>query len=202
MSDLSERLSCMDGNCIGTINERGVCNVCGKTLRESQERSEQERREKERWTEGTMTDHVKHILSGLKTKYPITDTWSGEKGEFKVSGIDDTFYIDFLSCDHCSLSNYYSWHEHFIERLGEPYARGGHFSLEEFLDGLFAGVIQIKVKYRGNTPVAHQVRGLRGGRIETIRWTKLLRLESFFKKRWYKELEYNITNKQLNETTK
>ncbi len=28
--DFSERVPCADGNCIGTINERGVCNVCGK----------------------------------------------------------------------------------------------------------------------------------------------------------------------------
>jgi len=29
-SDFSERTPCSDGNCIGTINEKGVCNVCGK----------------------------------------------------------------------------------------------------------------------------------------------------------------------------
>ncbi|NWF94107.1 MAG: zinc ribbon domain-containing protein [Syntrophaceae bacterium] len=28
--DFSERILCSDGNCIGVINERGVCNVCGK----------------------------------------------------------------------------------------------------------------------------------------------------------------------------
>jgi len=28
--DFSERIPCIDGNCIGTINEGGVCNVCGK----------------------------------------------------------------------------------------------------------------------------------------------------------------------------
>jgi len=27
--DFSERIPCRDGNCIGTINEKGVCNVCG-----------------------------------------------------------------------------------------------------------------------------------------------------------------------------
>jgi hypothetical protein len=179
-----------------------VCNVCGKALRKSQRRSEEERREKERWTEGTMIDHIKHILSGLKSKYPITDTWSGEKGEFKVSGIDDTFYFDFLSNDHCILFNKDSWHEHFIERLGEPYGRGGHFSLEDFLDGLFSGAIRVKVKYRGNTPVAHQVGVLRDGRIETIRWTKMLRWKSLFQKRWYKELDYNLANKTSNLTAK
>jgi len=28
--DFSERVPCADGNCIGTINEKGLCNVCGK----------------------------------------------------------------------------------------------------------------------------------------------------------------------------
>lgn len=29
-SDFSERVLCSDGNCIGVINERGICNICGK----------------------------------------------------------------------------------------------------------------------------------------------------------------------------
>jgi hypothetical protein len=28
--DVSERILCSDGNCIGVMNEQGVCNVCGK----------------------------------------------------------------------------------------------------------------------------------------------------------------------------
>jgi hypothetical protein len=28
--DFSERTLCSDGNCIGVINEQGICNVCGK----------------------------------------------------------------------------------------------------------------------------------------------------------------------------
>lgn len=28
--DSSQRILCSDGNCIGTINENGVCNICGK----------------------------------------------------------------------------------------------------------------------------------------------------------------------------
>jgi len=28
--DISRRLLCSDGNCIGVINEKGFCNVCGK----------------------------------------------------------------------------------------------------------------------------------------------------------------------------
>jgi len=28
--DFSQRTLCSDGNCIGVINEKGVCNICGK----------------------------------------------------------------------------------------------------------------------------------------------------------------------------
>jgi len=28
--DFSERRLCTDGTCIGVINERGICNICGK----------------------------------------------------------------------------------------------------------------------------------------------------------------------------
>jgi len=28
--DASERVPCRDGSCIGTINEKGVCSICGK----------------------------------------------------------------------------------------------------------------------------------------------------------------------------
>ena len=31
--DLQERILCSDDTCIGTINEQGVCNVCGKPLK-------------------------------------------------------------------------------------------------------------------------------------------------------------------------
>ncbi len=29
-AQVSERTLCSDGACIGTINEKGVCNICGK----------------------------------------------------------------------------------------------------------------------------------------------------------------------------
>ncbi len=32
MSDWSERILCSDGKCIGTINEKGYCSICGKPL--------------------------------------------------------------------------------------------------------------------------------------------------------------------------
>ena len=30
MNDSFERIPCLDGNCIGILNEKGHCNVCGK----------------------------------------------------------------------------------------------------------------------------------------------------------------------------
>jgi len=29
-NDFSKRILCSDGNCIGVVNEQGVCKVCGK----------------------------------------------------------------------------------------------------------------------------------------------------------------------------
>lgn len=29
-TDFSKRILCSDGNCIGVVNEQGVCKVCGK----------------------------------------------------------------------------------------------------------------------------------------------------------------------------
>ncbi len=144
-----------------------------------------------------MIDPIKGILSRLKAKYPITDAWSEEEGEFKVSGIDDTFYITFLSCDHFILSNNYSWHEHFVERAGDIYWLDGPYSLEEFLNGLFMGTIQIIVKYRGNTFIAHAVGILKEGNVEVIRQTYLFRLKSLFARRWSKQLQYKLGDKHL-----
>jgi len=41
MNDFSERILCSDGNCIGIINERGVCNICGKPLTTEKKKKEQ-----------------------------------------------------------------------------------------------------------------------------------------------------------------
>jgi hypothetical protein len=30
-TDFSERIPCRDGNCVGTINDKGVCNICGSS---------------------------------------------------------------------------------------------------------------------------------------------------------------------------
>jgi len=51
MYDLSERISCSDGTCTGIINERGVCNICGKPLKGGQEREEQKKIEKDKGEE-------------------------------------------------------------------------------------------------------------------------------------------------------
>jgi len=48
MYDVSERISCSDGNCTGIINERGFCNICGKPLKGWQEREEQKKIEQDK----------------------------------------------------------------------------------------------------------------------------------------------------------
>ena len=48
MNDLSDRISCSDGTCTGIINERGVCNICGRPLIGWQEREKQKKIEKDK----------------------------------------------------------------------------------------------------------------------------------------------------------
>lgn len=36
-TDLSERKPCSDGSCVGTINERNVCSICGKPYKQNAE---------------------------------------------------------------------------------------------------------------------------------------------------------------------
>jgi len=33
-TELSERVLCKDGSCVGTINEEGICSVCGRLYAE------------------------------------------------------------------------------------------------------------------------------------------------------------------------
>jgi hypothetical protein len=40
---VSQRIPCSDGNCIGTINENGVCNICGKPFKQEEKSKEEER---------------------------------------------------------------------------------------------------------------------------------------------------------------
>jgi hypothetical protein len=48
MNDFNERILCSDGNCIGTINKKGICNICGKPQTGEDKSSEKQRKEKEK----------------------------------------------------------------------------------------------------------------------------------------------------------
>ena len=48
MYDFPERISCSDGTCTGIINERGVCNICGKPSKGLKENEEQKKIEKDK----------------------------------------------------------------------------------------------------------------------------------------------------------
>jgi len=124
----------------------------------------------------TVINRIQETLSLLKRKYPIADSWSGDQGKFTVGGIDDVFYLT-VSTGQCILSTD-SWHEHFEWQSGVLYGLDGAYSLEEFLDGLFSGTIQILVEYRGETPVGQQVLVLRGEEVIPTHHTILLLLFS------------------------
>ena len=58
----SERISCSDGNCVGVIDEKGVCNICGKPLKGEEKSREQER-----------TKDLKSLLKLTKGRTRIVD---------------------------------------------------------------------------------------------------------------------------------
>ena len=136
-----------------------------------------------------MIDQITEALSQLKQEYPITITLSGKKEvEFTVEGIHDSFHVYVISGD-CIVGTD-CWHEHVGDAKG----------LINFLHFLFTGAIQIEVKYRGTSPVAHRVWKMQDGEPQVVTWTGSF-ISPFWKKKSYKKLEYKPVNKALDETS-
>ena len=62
-------------------------------------------------------------------------------------------------------------------------------ALADFLNRLFAGDVQIVVKYRGETPVAHQVQVTEAGRVRVVSQTRLL-ITPFWRRKSFRTLRY------------
>lgn len=135
-----------------------------------------------------MIDKVKDAIADLKEEYPITMMSVGDEIQLKIEGVQDTFVLS-VSRHECILFTDV-WHEHFDTAD----------DLAEFLDGLFTGRIQIVVKYRGQTPVAHKVQVLHGGKVNTVSWTGSL-VSPFWRKKSYKTLEYRPAKHRLKRTS-
>jgi hypothetical protein len=136
-----------------------------------------------------MMDKVKEAIAKLKQDYPITETSAGGEIELKVEGVQETFRLATFRHECILFAD--AWHEHFDTAD----------DLAEFLDGLFTGRVQIVVKYRGKTPVAHKVRLLHEGKIHFVSWTgSLISLFLFWRKKSYKTLDYRRADKRLKQT--
>jgi hypothetical protein len=89
MDDFSERLLCSDGTCVGTINDRGICNICAKpsaTWRERKEREEMERLRQEQ--EGSERESRRQEREGSKWEREEQEKREEEGKEHKM-GLKD-----------------------------------------------------------------------------------------------------------------
>jgi hypothetical protein len=126
-----------------------------------------------------MMHKVKEAITRLKQNYPITVKSFRDEIELHVAGVQETFHLS-VSRRECILF-VDAWHEHF-DTVDD---------LVGFLEGLFTGHMQIVVKYRGKTPVAHRVRVVHDGKDHVVSWTgSLLCLFLFWRKKSYKTLDY------------
>jgi len=102
--------------------------------------------------------------------------------ELTLEGISDKFQLVFWGNEITLLAG--AWHEHF-ERPCE---------LQEFLEKLFVGSIQVVVKHRGKTPVAYQLQLVDNGTPKVLSQSGMI-FSPFWWKKSYKTLTYIAANK-------
>jgi hypothetical protein len=109
------------------------------------------------------------VAARLRDKFNATVRETGPTMELEFSGVPHAFEL--AADDELTLFTD-SWHEHFdsVE------------SLEAFLDGLFAGRLQVIVTYRGGIPVAHKVVAYRNGETRVLSRSGVL-VPLFWKRR-------------------
>lgn len=93
-----------------------------------------------------MHTDIENFISELKKAYPIRVIDGEGTYNFRVEGLEEEFHISDDSDEFTLFTNV--WHEHFDTIQDVRY----------FLDDLFNGIVEIVVKYRGETPVSHSVK--------------------------------------------
>ena len=130
---------------------------------------------------------MKSLLVKIKDKYQIDLNERDNEIELLTVGKDKKFTVSYSHGEYTVYSD--KWHEHF-EDLEE---------LEKFIDGLLAGNIQIAIKYRGQTPVGHQVQIIKDRKKHVISQTGSL-FSAFWKKNSIEYINYSTANKTINPT--
>jgi hypothetical protein len=125
-----------------------------------------------------MSDRDTDAMERLHQKFGATTTRTSKKIQLDFPGVSESFQLS-TSDDELILFAE-TWHEHFPDID----------SLENFLDALFSGRVEIIVTYRGKTPVGHQVRVQRDGREEVVSRTAIL-VPLFWKPKSHKTFTYD-----------
>lgn len=127
-----------------------------------------------------MKDQDKEAIAKIQEKYSVS-TSQGKHGIcVEFAGVQEKFNLSTANDEFTIFTD--EWHEHFAD-IDQVLI---------FFDGLFAGTIQIVVKYRGKTPVGHQAQVLKKGQIDVVSRTGSL-LSLFWRQKSFKTKKYQRT---------
>ena len=134
-----------------------------------------------------MSDEIQSALTGMKEKYPLTTSEEGDLTHLDVKGTNGNFRLTVSKGESILFADV--WHIHF----------GGHYplSLESLLEGLFAGTIQVIVKFRGDKPVGQKVKIIQDDGPNYISWSSAL-VSPFWRPKSYRTFTYEIANNAIN----
>jgi hypothetical protein len=119
------------------------------------------------------------VIEKIKSAFPVKVTT--EKGiMIEFEGVEEKFNLDTAHDEFTIYTD--TWHYHFADMD----------MLLTFFKDIFAGTLQIVVKFRGKTPVAHQVQLVKDGKVYVVSQTGIL-IPLFWRKKSYKTLNYKIT---------
>jgi hypothetical protein len=137
----------------------------------------------------TMSEETEAVLAEMKAQYPINTSEEGNMVHLDVKGTNNDFRLTVSKDENILFTE--TWHIHF----------GGHYplTLKSLLDGLFAGKIQVIVKYRGNKPVGQKVKVIQDDGPNYVSWSRAL-VSPFWRPKSYKTFTYETANNAVNPT--
>lgn len=128
-----------------------------------------------------MNTAEKDAITAIQKKFPVKVVPVDNRLFLEFEGVPERFILAWANQEFTISTS--AWHEHF----------GDLDQLLDFLDSLFSGRIQIVVKYRGETPVRHQIQVLKDGKVNVISQTGAL-LPLFWRLKSLETLRYVIPN--------
>lgn len=113
----------------------------------------------------------------LKETYRVTATPSGEDVRLRFEGLSEEFILSSVYDELMLRTD--CWHEHFSTAN----------AMFGFLDRLFSGRIRVVVKFRGKTPVGHQIQELTDDGFRVVSWTCAM-VPLFWRRKSFRTMKY------------